>query len=280
MANKDYYNTLGIPRTASADEVKKAYRKLAHEHHPDKKTGNEAKFKEVNEAYQVLSDPQKRSNYDNFGYVYNDGGYGGGQPSGQNSYNFNQEDIWNMFGGGRASERRGNSEDIFEMFSEMFGGYRQPQQDQERKGEDLFIEVTVSKKDLGTTRMMEYDIQDTCRECAGEGVAKGYKIITCQTCKGAGQVRQQARSAFGMFSTVTVCPTCRGRGRLPEKECLVCKGTGRAKARRTLEVRLPVSMPHSYNIVVPQAGNLPAGRQAPGEERGTPGDLVVNIKVK
>lgn len=269
MPNRDYYNILGVPRTASADEVKKAYRKLAHEHHPDKKTGDEAKFKEVNEAYQVLSDPQKRSNYDNLGYAYNDGGFNGGQ---QGGYNFNQEDIWNMFGGNRG-EHRGNSEDIFEMFSEMFGSYRQPQHDQERKGEDLFIEVTVNKKDLGATRVLEYEIQDSCTECRGEGVAKGYKIITCQTCKGAGQVRQQARSAFGMFSTITACPTCHGRGRMPEKECPVCRGTGRTKTRKTLEVRLPINLPHSYNVVVPQAGNAGKGGQPPG-------DLVVNIKVK
>ena len=273
MASRDYYTTLGIPRTASADEVKKAYRKLAHEHHPDKKHGDEAKFKEVNEAYQVLSDPQKRSNYDTLGYAYNDGGFSGGPQSGQGGYNFNQEDIWSMFGGGGRGERRGNSEDIFEMFSEMFGGQRQPHQDQERKGEDLFIEVTVSKKDLGTTRIMEYDIQDSCEECNGEGVAKGYKIITCATCKGAGQVRQQARSMFGNFSTITACPTCRGRGRMPEKECSTCKGSGRTKARKTLEVRLPVNFPHSYNIVVPQAGNAGKGGQPPG-------DLVVNIRVK
>ncbi len=272
MANRDYYSILGVSRTASADEVKKAYRKLAHEHHPDKKTGDEAKFKEVNEAYQVLSDPQKRSNYDTLGYAYNDGGFGNGQPGGQGSYNFNQEDIWSMFGGNRG-ERRGNSEDIFEMFSEMFGGYRQSQQEQERKGEDLFIEVMVSKKDLGTTRMMEYDIQDSCAECHGEGVAKGYKIVTCQTCKGAGQVRQQARSMFGNFSTITACPTCRGKGRMPEKECPSCKGTGRLKSRKILEVRLPINLPHSYNIVVPLAGNAGKGGQPPG-------DLVVNIKVK
>ena len=272
MANKDFYNILGLQRTASADDIKKAYRKLAHEHHPDKKTGNEGKFKEVNEAYQVLSDPQKRSNYDNFGYAYNDGGFNGG-PQGGGGYNFNQEDIWNMFGGSRAG-RRGNSEDIFEMFSEMFGGYRQPEyEQQERKGEDLFIEITVSKKDLGTTRILEYDIQDACTECAGQGVAKGYKIITCQTCKGAGQVRQQARSGFGVFSTITACPTCRGRGKMPEKECPVCKGSGRSKSRKTLEVRLPANLPHSYNVVVPQAGNMGKGSQSPG-------DLVVNIKVK
>lgn len=279
--NKDYYTILGIPRTASADEVKKAYRKLAHEHHPDKKTGDEAKFKEVNEAYQVLSDPQKRSNYDTLGYAYNDGGFSGGSHGGQGGYNFTQEDIWNMFGGSagrRTGERRGNSEDIFEMFSEMFGGYRQDpsagwRNEQEHKGEDLFIEVTVNKKDLGTTRVLEYDIQDSCLECKGEGVAKGYKIITCQTCKGAGQVRQQARSGFGVFSTITACPTCRGRGRMPEKECSTCKGTGRAKARKSLEVRLPANLPHSYNVVVPQAGNAGKGGQPPG-------DLVVNIKIR
>jgi len=269
MSNKDYYTILGVPRTASADEVKKAYRKLAHEYHPDKKNGNEAKFKEVNEAYQVLSDPQKRSNYDNLGYAYNDGGFGGGQAGG---YSFNQEDIWNMFGGNRG-ERRGNSEDIFEMFSEMFGGYRQPQYGQERKGEDLFIEVAVNRKDLGTTRILEYNIQDLCGECKGEGVAKGSKIVTCQTCKGAGQVRQQARSGFGIFSTITICPTCHGLGRMPEKECLVCKGSGRVKAHKTLEIRLPSDLQHSYNVVVPQAGNAGKGGQQPG-------DLVINIKVR
>jgi len=269
MANKDYYKILGVSRTASVDEVKKAYRKLAHEHHPDKKHGDEAKFKEVNEAYQVLSDPQKRSNYDTLGYAYNDGGFSGGQ---QGGYNFNQEDIWNMFGGNRG-ERRGNSEDIFEMFSEMFGGSRQSQHDQEQKGEDLFIEVAVSKKDLGTTRILEYDIQDTCTECNGNGVAKGYKIHTCQTCRGAGQVRQQARSGFGVFSTIIACPTCRGRGRMPEKECQTCKGLGRSRTRKTLEVRLPENLSHSYNVVVPQGGNAGKGGQPPG-------DLVVNIKVK
>ncbi|MEK9157738.1 MAG: DnaJ domain-containing protein [Patescibacteria group bacterium] len=265
MANKDYYAIIGVPRTASQDEIKKAYRKLAHEHHPDKKTGDEAKFKEVNEAYQVLSDPHKRSNYDNLGYAYNDGNFSGSQ----GGYNFNQEDLFNMFGGGR----RGNSEDIFEMFSEMFGGSRQPQHDQERKGEDLYIEVTVSKKDLGMTRTLEYDIQDSCPECAGQGVEKGYKIITCQTCKGAGQVRQGVRSAFGTFSTVAVCPTCRGKGRMPEKNCHACKGNGRAKTRRIFEIRLPESLPHSYNVVVPKGGNAGRGGQDSG-------DLVVNIKVK
>ncbi len=268
MANsKDYYQILGVPRTASQDEIKKAYRKLAHEHHPDKKTGDEAKFKEVNEAYQVLSDPQKRSNYDNFGFAYNDGGFGGGQ---QGNYNFTQEDLFNMFGG---RGRRGNADDLFDMFSEMFGGFRQPHHQEEQKGEDLFIEANVSKRDLGTTRMLEYEIQGQCHECEGKGVAKGYKIVKCETCGGAGQVRQNTRSGFGYFSRISICPTCGGRGQKPEKECPVCKGTGREKVRRSLEVRLPAELPNSYNIVVPRGGNAGRGGQPPG-------DLVVSIKVK
>ncbi len=265
--SKDYYTILGIPRTATPDEVKKAYRKLAHEHHPDKKHGNEAKFKEVNEAYQVLSDAGKRSQYDQFGFAYNDGGFNPG--AGQGGFNFNQEDVFNMFGGGR----RGNAEDIFDMFSEILGGHRQSQYDEPRKGEDLYIEVTVSKKDLGSTRTIEYDIQDACHACKGEGVAEGYKIVACATCKGVGQIRQTSRSPFGAFSRVSICPTCHGKGRMPEKECGVCKGTGRHKSRRSLEIRIPQDLQHPHNILVPRGGNI-------GRSHNDPGDLVVNIRVK
>ena len=241
MEKKDYYNTLGVSRTASQDDIKKAYRKLAHEHHPDNKHGNEDKFKEVNEAYQVLSDPKKRSQYDNFGYAYNDGGTG----AGQGGYNFTQEDIFNMFGGGR----RGNAEDVFDMFGEMFGGFRQSNDyDQPRKGEDLYVEMTVSKKDLGTTRVFEYEIQDICSTCKGDGVEPGFHLITCQTCKGQGQIQHTTRSAFGMFSRVSICPTCGGRGKKPEKECHQCKATGRAKSKRTLEIRIPKDLLHKVNL--------------------------------
>ena len=260
---KEYYTILGVPRTASGDEIKKAYRKLAHEHHPDKKHGNEAKFKEVNEAYQVLSDSKKRNQYDQFGFAYNDGGYNGSQ-AGQNQggVNFNQEF---------------NQEDLFDMFGEMFGGFRESsagwRDNEVRKGEDLFIEVSLSKKDLGTTRTIEYDIQSACGECHGQGVARGYKIVTCQTCKGAGQVRQTSRSGFGIFSHVSICPTCKGRGKYPEKECPICKGNGRGKSRRSLELRIPTDLPHMYNILVPRGGNT-------GRTGNDPGDLVVNLKIK
>ncbi|MBX4190271.1 DnaJ domain-containing protein [Candidatus Parcubacteria bacterium] len=269
MANKDYYTILGVPRTATQDDIKKAYRKLAHEHHPDKKTGNEEKFKEVNEAYQILSDQNKRSQYDNFGFAYNDGGF----QQGQGGFDFNQGNFWDIFGGQGRGGRRGNSEDIFDMFSEIFGGYRQPQQEEQRKGEDLFLELTISKKDLGSIKVVEYDVQDTCHECQGNGVAKGSRIITCDTCKGAGQVRQTAQSSMGSFSRISVCPTCGGRGKYPEKECSVCKGQGRVKAKQTMEIRIPKELPRVYNVVIPQAGNAGRGGQPPG-------DLVVQIQVR
>jgi len=265
--NKDYYSVLGIPRTATQDEIKKAYRKLAHEHHPDKKHGNEDKFKEVNEAYQVLSDPQKRSNYDTFGFAYNDGGFAGSN----GGYDFNPQDFWSMFGGQQG--RRGNADDVFDMFSEMFGGFRQPHYEEERKGDDLFIEVSISKKDLGTTRMLEYDIQDACEECNGSGVAKGAKVISCDTCKGAGQIRESSKSGFGYYTRISVCPACGGRGKKAEKECEMCSGTGRFKTRKKMEIHIPKDLPGTYHVVVPRGGNAGRGGQSPG-------DLVVNIRVK
>ncbi|OGN01795.1 MAG: hypothetical protein A3G51_02160 [Candidatus Yanofskybacteria bacterium RIFCSPLOWO2_12_FULL_43_11b] len=268
MQNKDYYNILGVQRNASEDEIKKAFRKLAHEHHPDKKTGNEAKFKEINEAYQILSDPKKRSNYDNFGFGYSDGGFQqGGYDFGGQGGNF-----WDFFGGSQG--RTGGAEDLFEMFSDVFGGFRQPQQEEEdSKGENLYLELTISKKDLGTTKTVEYDSFGTCDECAGQGVAKGYKIITCNTCHGTGQIRYTSRTAMGMFTRIGVCGTCRGKGRMPEKECSKCKGAGRVKAKKKLEIRIPENLENNYNIVIPKGGNT-------GKAGKMSGDLVLNIRIK
>lgn len=260
--NKDYYQILGVPRTASQDEVKKAYRKLAHEFHPDKNSGDADKFKEVNEAYQILSDPKKRSNYDNLGFAYNDGNFQGG------NYDFNN--FWDFFG--ESQGRRGGAEDLFDMFSEMFGGFRQPQQE-EQKGGDLYLEYTISKKDLGQTRTVEFEALDLCDSCNGSGVEKGCKVITCQNCKGSGQVRQTSKSGYGVFSRIMICNVCGGRGRIPEKVCHVCNGTARMKVKRIMEIRIPKDLPHGYNIVVPRGGNAGAINQEPG-------DLVINIKVK
>ncbi len=261
--SKDYYSILNVPRTASPDDVKKAYRKMAHQFHPDKQGGDEAKFKEVNEAYQVLSDPKKRESYDNFGSAYNDGGFRGGQE---------YADFSDIFGGFRGSG--GGMEDVFEAFSEMMGGgYGRPSQQEERKGEDIYMEAQVSKKDLGTIKVFEYNILEKCSDCQGDGVEKGYKMINCSTCGGAGQVKQSTRSAFGTFTRIGLCPKCHGKRKLPEKECHICSGSGRTKAKRTLEVRIPEDLDNNYSIAIPKGGNS-------GKEGKPAGDLVINLKIK
>jgi molecular chaperone DnaJ len=266
--SKDYYNILGVQRNASSDEIKKAYRKLAHEHHPDKSSGNADKFKEINEAYQILSDPKKRSNYDNFGFAYSEGGF----QNGGFDFSGGAENIWDMFGGNRG-KGAGGFEDIFDLFSESFGGFRQPQQEQARKGEDIYLELAVTKKDLGTRRIVEFEAYGTCDECEGKGVAKGYKIINCKTCNGTGQVKQTSRTAFGMFTRVGICPSCDGKGKMPEKECPRCKASGRMKMKRKFEIHLPENIENGYNIIVPKGGNA-------GKEGRPPGDLVIQLKIK
>lgn len=262
MANKDYYQTLGVPRTASQDEVKKAFRKLAHQYHPDKKGGNEAKFKEVNEAYQVLSDPKKKSSYDNFGFAYNEGGFQGGQ-------DFNYSDIFGGMGGG------GGMDDIFDVFSDMFGGggFRRSYGGEEtQRGENLYIEVNIKRGDLGTKKTIEFEAVDMCKECSGSGIEKGYSMTTCDICKGSGQIKQTSRSAFGYFTRVGICQKCGGKGRFPEKKCHKCHSEGRAKSKRKLDIIIPENIESDYNIAIPKAGNA--------SKSGQPGDLVIHLKLR
>lgn len=257
---KDYYNLLGVPRTATQEDIKKAYRKLAHQYHPDKQGGDDIKFKEINEAYQVLSDPKKRSNYDNFGYAYNEGGF---QSGGYENFDFGN--LWEMFGG----RQKGGFEDIFDIFSDMGGNqYREAP-----KGEDLYLEISVNKKDLGMEKYFEYEVQDYCAECIGSGVAKGYDIKSCAICGGSGHVRKTSRSGFGLFSQISVCRACGGKGRVPEKECLYCKGSGRVKNKKRIEIRIPRDIDREYTVIVPRGGNA-------GKEGRPSGDLVIGLRVK
>jgi molecular chaperone DnaJ len=247
----DPYTTLGVGKNASADEVKKAYRKLAHQYHPDKKGGDEAKFKEINEAYQTLSDPDKKARYDQFGHA--SAGFGGGQ--GYQDFNFD-------FGGGSG----------FESIFNMFGGGMGAQRQRPEKGEDLHLQVSVAKADLGKQKVYEFEAFDACGECTGTG-AEGGKLEVCKTCQGQGRVRRAVRTPMGTFAQVVECSDCEGDGQVAEKKCEHCNGAGRMKAKRKLELHIPAKIDDRYLVAFPQEGN--AGLQ------GTPpGDLLITLRMK
>lgn len=253
----DPYTTLGVNKSASADEIKKAYRKLAHQYHPDKKGGNEAKFKEVNEAYQTLSDPDKKARYDQFGHAGAQGGFGGGGFGGGQYQDFD----FSQFGGAG-----GGFESIFNMFT---GGSARPSRPE--KGEDLHLRVQLDKKDLGQKRVYEFEAFDACTTCSGTG-AKDGKLETCATCKGQGHVRQAVRTPFGTFAQVVACDSCNGEGQVAAHTCAQCQGVGRIKTKRTVELHIPKTISNHYLVAFPQQGN--AGL------KGTPaGDLLITLQV-
>jgi len=271
--SKDYYTTLGIPRTATQEEIKKAFRKLAHQHHPDKKGGNESRFKEVNEAYQVLSDPKKKSSYDNFGFAYNEGGFQGGQDFGSYS---------DFFSGMGGQGGQVGFEDIFDVFSDMFGsGFRRPQEQDQTRGENLYIEINLKKSDLGTKKTIEFEVLDLCKECNGSGIERGYSMINCETCKGMGQVKHTSRSALGYFTRISICHKCNGKGKFPEKKCHKCSSDGRVRIKKKIDIIIPNKLESDYNVVIPKGGNAAkSGGQTHSISSGQAGDLVIYLRLR
>ena len=259
---KDYYDILGVSKNASDSEIKKAYRKLAHKYHPDKGGGDEARFKEANEAYQVLSDRGKRANYDQFGHAAEAGAQGFDYSgfSGQGAQGFDFSDI---FSGGFG--------DIFDTFFTGQGRARQEVQ----KGADLetTIEITLKEAAFGTEKFIDVYKKDTCSECKGSGVAQGSKMVTCDKCQGTGQVKSQKRTILGVISQITVCPKCQGQGQIPEKLCPSCGGEGRVRKSKKLKVKIPAGV--GSGSVIKLSGE---GEAAP--KRGIAGDLFINIIIK
>ena len=242
----DYYNILGVSKNASQDDIKKAYRKLAHEHHPDKQGGNEAKFKEINEAYQVLSDSKKRQQYDQFGSAGPSMGSGqsGGNPFG--GFDFGGQG----FGGGI------NMEDIFDMFSagggSAFGGGGRT----EARGRDLAVELTVSLTDalLGAHKILEIEKENTCATCMGSGAKPGSEIAKCTVCDGKGEVREKMGMLFGSFTRVVQCSNCQGGGNAPKESCRDCKGQCRSRGRDRLEFDIPAGVEEGASLVLKGKG--------------------------
>jgi len=253
---RDFYEVLGVDRNASADDIKKAYRKLSKELHPDKHKGDkeaEKKFKEVNEAYETLSNPKKKQMYDQFGST---GGPSGGGPG---FGGFNPEDM-------------GGFSDIFESF---FGGRRGGARPQEQGGRNIEVEMEVEFDEVikGGTRRVALRRQQVCSTCTGDGVKKGSKMVNCETCGGTGQVTKTAQSFFGMVQQSIICSTCGGNGKVPEEACKSCNGEGRKVTDKDVTIDIPAGIHDGQTLRVRGEGE--AGRQ------GAPaGDLFVHIRVR
>jgi len=260
---KDYYEILGLQKGASKDEVKKAFRKLAAQYHPDKKTGDETKFKEISEAYAVLGDDKKKAEYDTYGHAYQNvnGGQTGGGFGG-----FNWADFAQAQGGGSFEFDLG---DIFEQFG--FGGGRQSRA---ARGRDISIDIELSFKEavFGMTRRVLLTKNNSCEVCAGTGAKPGTEQTECKTCNGNGRVREVRQSIMGSFQTVRECAACRGTGKVPKERCATCAGTGIKRGEEEIEITIPAGIQNGEMIRMTGRGEaIPNGQ---------PGDLYVKIHVK
>jgi molecular chaperone DnaJ len=261
MAKQDYYTILGLQKGASKDEVKKAFRKLASQYHPDKKTGNEAKFKEISEAYAVLGDEKKKAEYDTYGHAFSSGG--GGQ-QGQGFGGFNWADFQQQGGG----DFEFNINDIF---GDVFGGAGGGRQS---RGRDISIDIELPFADavFGTTRKVLVMKNNVCTHCSGSGAKKGTDTITCTTCNGQGRVREVRRSIMGSFQTVRECDVCNGTGQIPKEKCEYCRGEGVVRGEDEIEIKIPAGIQNGEMIRMTARGEAIA--------HGTPGDLYIKIHVK
>jgi molecular chaperone DnaJ len=263
MTKRDYYEVLGVGKDASADEIKKAFRQAAIKHHPDKEGGDEAKFKEVNEAYEVLKDPSKRQRYDQFGHAgvgssaASDGNPFGGGFNGQN-VNFDFGDL--------------GLGDIFESF---FGGGKRGQgRSGQQRGRDVEarVEIGFEAAVFGTEEELHLNLEDTCEHCKGKTVEPGYELKNCDTCNGSGQVVRVMRTIFGNIQQATPCPTCKGTGKVPEKVCTVCHGKGTQVGKQRIMLKVPAGIDDGATIRLREHGEAVAN--------GPKGDLYVHIRVK
>jgi len=226
---RDYYQILGVSRDASPEEIKKAYYKLAHKYHPDK-GGEEKKFKEINEAYQVLSDKEKRAQYDRFGRVFE------GVPGGEPGWDFSW--AWGNVPPDFGSEVEFDFEDLTDIFGDFFGfGGRQTKGRDLKKGKDIHIDIEITLEEIlsGKTKKISLEKMISCSRCKGSGAEPGTSINECFSCRGTGQVQQIKRTFFGSFTRLGVCPECGGEGQRPAKPCNVCKGEGRIKGENLLK---------------------------------------------
>lgn len=266
--SKDYYKILGVDKNASKEEIKKAFRKLAHKYHPDKKTGDEAKFKELNEAYGVLSNDQKRSEYDSYGRVF-EGSGGGGQGFGGGAY---QGGPWGGFSGFSGAQQGFDEDfDLGDIFSDFFsGGARK----KTKRGRDISmdIELTFEESVFGTDRKVLLNKVSTCEKCKGNRAEPGTGVEKCDTCNGQGKVREVRNSFIGSFATERACSACHGSGEVPKTKCKNCSGLGVVKKEEEVSLQIPAGINNGEMIRMTGGGEAVAG--------GVPGDLYIKVHVK
>ena len=264
MAKRDYYEVLEVSRSASVDEIKKAYRKLAIKYHPDRNPGDaeaEAKFKEAAEAYDVLHDPQKRQQYDQFGFDAPGGGFGGGNPFG-GAGGFSMDDIFSMFG------------DVFGGHGGGFSGFGGGgQQAPKYRGSDLRLKVRLSLQEVATGVTKKFKVRKdvTCEHCHGTGAEGGSGTETCPNCHGSGVEIRTQQSMFGMIQTQTACHVCGGEGTIIKNKCTHCQGEGIVKGEEVVEINIPAGVAEGMVVNVPGKGNA-------GKHNGVTGNIQVYIE--
>jgi len=265
MSKRDYYEVLGVGKSASGEEIKKAYRKVAMKYHPDRNPGDkeaEEKFKEAAEAYEVLRDEQKRARYDRFGHA---GMSGAGGFGGQSAGGMRMEDIFSNFG------------DIFgdDMFGSFFGGGGSGRRRNNARGSNLRIKLKLTYAEIanGATKKIKVKKHIRCHTCQGSGARDSNSVQTCSQCGGTGQVRRVTNTFLGQMQTVTTCPNCHGEGTMISAKCITCKGEGRVYGEETITIDVPAGVQEGMQLSMSGKGNV-------GERGGTPGDLLILIEEK
>ena len=262
--SKDYYKTLGVDKGASQEEIKKAFRKMAHKHHPDKEGGDEEKFKELNEAFQVVGNPEKRRQYDQFGTTFDQAGPGfGGQGFGQG------------FGGFQGAGF--DAGDLGDILGDLFGGAAGfgGKKSRRSRGSDIEVDAEIDFKETvtGSDKVLNLYKNNQCEHCKGNGAEPGTKISACDNCDGSGKVQAVQKTVFGSFQSVAVCKVCHGEGKKPEKPCKECNATGVSKQSQQLKIKIPAGIDNGEVIKL-------MGQGEKGAYGGRAGDLYIHVRVR
>jgi len=255
--NNDYYKILGVEKNASKSDIKKAFRKMAHKYHPDKKGGDETMFKKASEAYAVLSDENKKAEYDTYGTTFGNGGAGAGQ-------GFGGFDFSNF------AQQGGMEFDLGDIFSDMFGGQGRART---KRGSDISIDIEIPFKDsiFGVKRKVLVTKNSTCETCSGTGAKKGSDMVTCSVCNGNGQIHETKRSILGTVSVARMCDSCLGKGQMPKEKCKKCNGQGVGRKQSEISINIPAGINSGEMMRLSGAGEAIAG--------GVAGDLYIKIHI-